>query len=50
MGSGVNIDCRYVIRVKDLMKLAKLPRPTKRIVDEDGNRIPIVTITCEVWS
>ena len=47
MKSGVNIDCRYVVRVKDLMKAAELPRPSKRLLDYDGTRLPLITITCE---
>ena len=46
--SGVNIDCRYVVRVKNLMKAAELPRPNKRLLDSDGSRLPLITVTCEV--
>lgn len=46
MKSGVNIDCKYIIRVKDLMDV-KLPRPSKRLLDCDGTRLPLITITCE---
>lgn len=45
MGSGVNIDCNYIIMVKDYMPL---PRPTKRLMDNEGNIIPLITITTEV--
>lgn len=47
MKSGVNIDCRYIIRVKDLMDAAKLPSPNKRLLDYDGTILPLITITCE---
>lgn len=50
MGSGVNIDCRYVIRVSKLMEIANLPMPRKRQthLEYDGEMIPIVTVECEV--
>ena len=47
MKSGVNIDCRYVIRVSKLMKIAELPRPTKKIVDCDGSRLPLILVETE---
>ena len=47
MKSGVNIDCRYVIRVSKLMKIVKLPRPTKKIVDCDGSRLPLIMVETE---
>ena len=47
MKSGVNIDCRYVIRVSKLMKITKLPRPTKKIVDCDGSRLPLILVETE---
>ena len=47
MKSGVNIDCRYVIRVSKLMKIAELPRPTKNIVDCDGSRLPLILVETE---
>ena len=42
---GYTIDCRYVFRVKDYMPL---PRPNKRLLDSDGSRLPLITITTEV--
>ena len=44
---GYTIDCNYIVRVKDLMKAAELPRPSKRLLDYDGTRLPLITITCE---
>ena len=48
MKSGVNIDCRYVIRVKDLMRIAELPRPRKRLLDSDGTVLPLILVECSV--
>jgi hypothetical protein len=45
MRSGVNIDCNYIIRVKDYMPL---PRPNKRLIDSDGSILPLITVTTEV--
>ena len=47
MKSGVNIDCKYVIRVSKLMKMAELPRPTKRLIDSDGSILPLILVECE---
>ena len=47
MKSGVNIDCKYIIRVSKLMEMAKLPRPKKRLLDIDGTRLPLITVECE---
>jgi len=49
MRSGVNIDCNYVISVKKLMKKAylskpRLRKPTKKLYDIDGSRIPLIII------
>ena len=49
MGSGVNIDCNYMIRVKTIMKIISLPeprlrRPNKKILDNDGSRIPLIIL------
>ena len=44
---GYTIDCNYVVRVKDLMKVARLPRPRKRLLDIDGTRLPLITVECE---
>lgn len=49
MRSGVNIDCNYMIRVKILMKIMKLPeprlrRPNKKMLDSDGSRIPLIIL------
>lgn len=50
MKSGVNIDCRYVIRVSKLMEIANLPRPRKRQthLELDGEILPIITVSAEV--
>lgn len=55
MKSGVNIDCGYVVRVKKLMEVENLPpprrklhKPNKKLLDCDGSRLPLITITCEV--
>lgn len=48
MRSGTNIDCKYIIRVSKLMKMAELPRPSRRLLDSDGSRLPLITITTEV--
>jgi hypothetical protein len=47
MRSGTNIDCKYIIRVSKLMKMAELPRPSKRLLDSDGTRLPLITVECE---
>jgi hypothetical protein len=47
MRSGTNIDCKYIIRVSKLMKMAELPRPSKRLLDIDGTRLPLITLECE---
>lgn len=44
MKSNVNIDCNYIVRVSKLMKTAELPRPTKRLVDVDGTRLPLIMV------
>ena len=44
---GFTIDCNYIIRVKELMKIAELPRPAKKLLDSDGTQLPLITITCE---
>ena len=45
---GYTIDCNYVVRVKDLMKIAELPRPTRRLLDCDGSRLPLILVECEL--
>ena len=42
---GYIIDCKYVFRVKDYMEL---PRPSRRLLDSDGTRLPLITVTTEV--
>ena len=49
MRSGVNIDCNYVINVKQVMKKAYLPRPrlrrpNRKLLDVDGSRIPLIIL------
>jgi hypothetical protein len=48
MKSGVNIDCNYIIRVSKLMKIAELPRPTKKLLDSDGSVLPLILVETEV--
>jgi len=38
------IDERYYVKVKDLMELYGLPRPTPK------NQIPLIVVTVELWS
>ena len=45
---GYTIDCNYIVRVKDLMKVAKLPRPRKKLLDSDGSKLELITVECEV--
>lgn len=47
MRSGVNIDCKYIIRVSKLMRIAELPRPTKKLLDSDGTILPLITVETE---
>ena len=47
MKSGVNIDCKYIIRVSKLMKTAELPRPTKKLLDSDGTILPLILVETE---
>lgn len=42
------IDCNYIVRVSKLMRNVELPRPTKRLVDSDGTRLPLIMVECEV--
>ena len=44
MQKGYTIDCTYLIEVKRLM----LPRPSKRIIDNDGEKLPIISIEVPV--
>ena len=44
---GYIIDCDYVVRVCDLMKMAELPRPTKKLLDSDGTILPLITVETE---
>jgi hypothetical protein len=44
---GYTIDCKYVVRVKNLMRIANLPRPRKRLLDSDGTRLPLILVECE---
>ena len=48
MKSGVNIDCNYIVRVNKLMENLELPRPSKKITDVDGTRLPLIMVECEV--
>ena len=47
MRSGVNIDCKYIIRVSKLMEMTRLPRPSKKLIDSDGSILPLITVECE---
>ena len=42
------LSCRYVVRVSDLMKISKLPRPRKKLLDSDGSKLKLITVECEV--
>lgn len=44
---GYIIDCKYVIRVKDLMRIAELPRPNRKLIDSDGTILPLITVVTE---
>ena len=46
VSSGINIDCQYIVRVKDHIPI-QLPRPRKKplLHDIDGEIIPIITVT-----
>ena len=49
MKSGVNIDCNYMVKVKNLMKREGLPfprlrRPNRKLLDVDGSRIPLIVL------
>ena len=45
MRSHTNIDCRYIIRVSELMKISELPRPSKRnVLIGDDEILPIISI------
>lgn len=48
MQSGVNIDCRYYVSVKELMAINELPRPAKKnVIINHGEVLPIITLTME---
>ena len=54
VSSGVNIDCNYIINVKQLMKKAHLPRPARKyckkmLTDCDGEYLPIIKVTIGVF-
>ena len=44
MQKGYTIDCTYLIEVKRLM----LPRPSKRIIDSDGEKLPIISVESDI--
>lgn len=44
----VNIDCNYIIRVADYMN-NELPRPSKKLIDNDGSILPLILVTVELW-
>jgi len=41
------IDLRYIVKVKDLMSI--LQKPTKKLIDNDGTILPLITIQTELW-
>jgi hypothetical protein len=47
MKKGFTIDCNYIIRVSKLMRIAELPRPTKKLLDSDGTILPLITVETE---
>ena len=50
MVKGYSIDCRYVVRVSELMKNINLPAPRKRtkFLINDGEILPIISVSCEI--
>ena len=47
---GFTVDCKYIVKVKDLMEKAKLPTPwKKRYLQGDGEILPIVLYTVKGW-
>ena len=40
----VNIDCKYYLNVAKLME-TELPKPTKKLLDIDGSRLPLVLVS-----
>ena len=47
LGTGYTVDCDYLINVKDCMERVFLPAPRRRLTDNDGTRLPIITIDTE---
>ena len=49
MIKGYTIDCRYVIRVSELMECLKLPYPRRKqkYLVNDGEVLPIISVRCE---
>lgn len=50
MKSGINVDCKYIIRVSKLMENLELPRPKNKskFIVNDREFLPIVTVECEI--
>ena len=47
VGTGYTVDCDYLISVRDCMERLMLPAPRRRLTDNDGTRLPIITIDTE---
>ena len=43
-GEGYTIDCNYLINVKDYMERLMLPSPRRRLRDNDGTYLPLISI------
>ena len=44
LGTGYTVDCDYLINVRDCMEVLNLPAPRRRLTDNDGTRLPIITV------
>ena len=44
IGEGCIIDCDYLISVKDVMEVACLPFPRRRLRDCDGAYLPLIGV------
>ena len=44
VGKGCIIDGDYLISVRDCMEVLNLPAPRRRLTDNDGTRLPIITV------
>ena len=44
LGTGYTVDCDYLINVKDCMERLHIPAPRRKLRDNDGTHIPLITI------